>query len=97
MLFAFTPGEPKGSHWDINVLKRFTMTERYKFEIAGQFLNAFSHPQFVAGSLNQIDSITTTSGTQRNYLVPGASNFLNPKITFSSSPRAMQLSAKFIF
>jgi hypothetical protein len=88
---------PPINNWDINVLKRFSVTERYKLEIASQFLNAFNHPQFVAGSLNQINSISTTSGTQKNYLVPGASNFLNPKITFSSSPRVMQLSAKFIF
>jgi hypothetical protein len=88
---------PPINNWDINVLKRFSVTERYKLEIASQFLNAFNHSQFVAGSLNQINSISTTSGTQKNYLVPGASNFLNPKITFSSSPRVMQLSAKFIF
>jgi hypothetical protein len=88
---------PPINNWDINVLKRFSATERYKFEIAAQFLNAFNHPQFVAGSLNQITSISTTSGTQKNYLIPGASNFDIPKVTFSSNPRAMQLSAKFIF
>jgi hypothetical protein len=85
------------NNWDISILKRITARERYKFEFSAQLLNAFNHPQFVGGSLNQINVVSATSSAQKNYLVPGASNFNIPKVTFSSNPRGVQLSAKFIF
>ena len=82
---------------DLNILKRIGITERFKFEIAAQFLNLFNHPQFIPGSINQINSIGVTDGTTKNYLTPGKDNFNKPELTFPSNARTMQLSAKFIF
>jgi hypothetical protein len=32
--------------WDLSVIKNFSITERVKFQLRGEFLNAFNHPQF---------------------------------------------------
>ena len=82
---------------DLNILKRIGITERFKFEVAAQFLNLLNHPQFIPGSINQINSIGVTDATTMNYLTAGAPNFNKPQITFPSNARTMQLSAKFIF
>jgi hypothetical protein len=85
------------NNWDISLLKRFAVTERYKMEFSAQMLNAFNHPQFVGGSLNQINSIGRTSSAVKNYLTPGKSNFNVPSISFPSNARNIQLALKFIF
>src|SRR5205085_2042626 len=56
---------------DLSLLKRFNFTERYQFVFGAQMLNAFNHPQFVAGLLNDIASFGNTSDAARN-------GFLNP-------------------
>jgi hypothetical protein len=32
--------------WDLSMIKNFSITERVKFQLRGEFLNAFNHPQF---------------------------------------------------
>ena len=32
--------------WDLSMIKNFSITERIKFQLRGEFLNAFNHPQF---------------------------------------------------
>ncbi|MDQ2921937.1 MAG: carboxypeptidase regulatory-like domain-containing protein [Acidobacteriota bacterium] len=32
--------------WDLSLIKNFSVTERLKFQVRGEFLNAFNHPQF---------------------------------------------------
>jgi hypothetical protein len=32
--------------WDLSVIKNFSVTEGLKFQLRGEFLNAFNHPQF---------------------------------------------------
>jgi Carboxypeptidase regulatory-like domain len=32
--------------WDLSVIKTFSITEGVKFQLRGEFLNAFNHPQF---------------------------------------------------
>ncbi len=32
--------------WDLSVIKNFSITEKVKFQLRGEFLNAFNHPQF---------------------------------------------------
>jgi hypothetical protein len=66
-------------------------------------LNAFNHPQFTPGYVNRADgsnsalTAITTSSAVRQYLTPGSSTFNDARAVFSSNPRTMQLSAKFIF
>jgi hypothetical protein len=32
--------------WDLSLIKNFSISERVKFQLRGEFLNAFNHPQF---------------------------------------------------
>ena len=82
---------------DVTFLKRFSPTERLKFEFQAQFLNALNHPQFIAGSLNDVRSIGYTSAATRNILLTGSDIFNNPEAALSSNPRTIQLTGKFIF
>ncbi len=80
---------------DLTALKRFTLTEQKKIEFSAQALNVLNHPQFVPGSLNDVQSIGYTGS--RSFLQPGNSEFNNPETVFASNARALQLALKFIF
>lgn len=82
---------------DMTLLKRFSITERYRFEFAAQMLNTLNHPQFVPGVLNDIRSFGVTTGAALDMLTPGTPNFDKPSLTFPSNARTVQLSIKFIF
>jgi hypothetical protein len=85
---------------DFSLLKRLSFTERYKLELGAQFMNLFNHPQFVGGNVSKIDAVGSDVGQSsgvRNYLTPDKNNFNRPEQTFSSNPRNIQISAKFIF
>jgi len=80
---------------DFTALKRFSLTESRKVEFSAQALNVLNHPQFVPGSLNDVQSIGYTGS--RSFLQPGNAQFNNPEKVFASNARALQLAAKFIF
>jgi carboxypeptidase family protein len=80
---------------DFTALKRFSITEGKKIEFSAQALNVLNHPQFVPGSLNDVQSIGYTGS--RNFLQPGSPQFGNPEKAFASNARSLQLAAKFIF
>lgn len=88
---------PAINNWDVSVLKRFALNERMQFETGMSLLNMFNHPQFVAGSINTVNSISRTSTAQTNYLRPQAPNFLDARQSFPSNARTMALSLKFVF
>jgi hypothetical protein len=56
----------------------------------------FNHPQWVTGSLNNVNSISDVGGA-RSYFIPSDPNFANAKNNFASNARTMQLVLKFIF
>ncbi len=85
------------NNWDLSLVKRFAYHERFKFEAQGQFLNAWNHPQFTPGILNQINSFGQSGSGVLNYLNPANPKFNNPEATFNSNARTVQLTAKFIF
>jgi Carboxypeptidase regulatory-like domain len=83
---------------DLSLVKRFNFTERYQFVFGAQMLNAFNHPQFVAGLLNDIASFGNTSDAARNgFLNPASTSFLNARANFPSNARTIGLVAKFTF
>jgi hypothetical protein len=84
---------------DFSLLKRFNIyKEGYKLELGGRFFNFLNHPQYTGSRINDITPIlTNTSGQVHNFLIPGAVNFYDPTQVFSSNPRSIQVSAKFIF
>lgn len=82
---------------DLSLMKRINVTERYHFEFAGQMFNLFNHPQYTGGYLSDVQPIGFTSTAERNFLRPDSSTFYQPSQVFSSNPRNIQLSLKFVF
>lgn len=88
---------------DLSLIKRFSITERVRFEFQAQFSNALNHPQFTGGYLDHVDggnpnlvAILQSSGV-RNMLTPGNASFNRPDLAFSSNPRNLILVAKITF
>jgi hypothetical protein len=92
-----TIATPHINNWDASLVKRINFTENTKLEFQAQAFNVFNHPQFTPGVLNDVRSFGQAGTAIKNYLTPGQSNFLNPKTTFNSNARTMQLALKFIF
>jgi hypothetical protein len=88
---------------DLSLVKRFSITERVKFEVLGQFSNALNHPQYTGGYLNHVDGgnpnlvAIVQSGGVQNMLTPGNAIFNQPNQVFSSNPRSIVLAAKITF
>lgn len=84
---------------DMTLLKRFTITERFKVEFQAQAFNLFNHPQYIGGFLNDIAPIGFT-GSERSVLIPtsaSTSTFNTPSALFSSNPRTLLLALKLYF
>jgi len=88
---------PRIDNLDLKVGKKIMITERFRLELNAQFLNALNHPQYIAGSINQVNSVIYTNTSAANYVNPASSSFNNPAIAFSSNPRVMQIGAKIFF
>jgi hypothetical protein len=88
---------PPINNWDITLVKHIAVTERMHIELMAGFLNAFNHPQYTTGSVNQANSISVTGTGQKNFLVPSAGNFQNARLSFPSNARQTQLGLKFTF
>jgi len=87
---------PPINNIDLTVAKHLAITERYKIDFMAQAFNTFNHPQWVTGSVNNVNSIGDV-GAARNFFIPNAPNFDIAKTTFASNARTMQLALKFIF
>jgi hypothetical protein len=85
------------NNFDIAALKRFNITEHQSFEFACHAYNMFNHPQPIAGSLNDVLSVSTASSNERGVAIPSSSNFGHPEKVFSSNPRSLQLVVKYNF
>ena len=81
---------------DITLLKRITITERFRVEFQAQAFNLFNHPQYVGGFLNDVASVGFT-GSERNMLIPGSGAFNDPSAVFASNARTMTLGLKIYF
>ena len=87
------------NNFDLNMLKNFSLTERFRIQFAAQFLNLLNHAQFVPGFVNRIDNPVVLANTAavRTYVTPSSSTFNNPEAIYSSNPRNIQLSLKLLF
>jgi len=81
---------------DITLAKHIAVAERTRVDFLAQLLNAFNHPQFVTGQLDQV-GIVGDVGAIRNYFIPGASNFGIARAMFPSNARITQLVLKLSF
>ena len=80
--------------WEI-FIPGLQVGQRYKFEIRGDFYNAFNHPQYTAGRINRVNS--TSRFTTPTFLQPVHALFGRFDEVWSSNPRQVQLTAKFTF
>ena len=87
---------PPINNFDATAVKRFTFTERFRAEFGVQAFNLLNHPQFIAGSLNQVNSIGVT-GSPRSNFEPQSGVFNTPSASFPSNARSLQLSFKIFF
>ena len=96
----------RGPHYfdmDLNLFKNFKIAERLNFAIGAQAFNALNHPNFglpsngysstFTGAAPIPDPFFGTIGSMQGTPTSPYGNFLG----FDSSPRVMQLSAKFVF
>ena len=84
---------------NMNILKRFTVTERASVELHAQIFNLFNHPQYIAGRISDVTP-AGTAAVSRSILTPGNANFgiFDARSgQFSANPRTMQLALKVIF
>jgi hypothetical protein len=83
---------------DLSAVKRINFTDRYAFEFQAQAFNVLNHPQYLPGSLDNVNQ-NPTNTLSTNFQTVGEGNkfFGQPQYTFNSNGRSMQLSAKLIF
>jgi hypothetical protein len=90
------------NNFDFALVKRLSVTERFKFDIGVQAFNVFNHPQFVGSFINDANAYSTAS-VSRAFLEPSNSQFggYNQGSAgegfFPSNARTAQLVAHFIF
>jgi outer membrane receptor protein involved in Fe transport len=83
---------------DFSLLKRFNVfKEGYKLEFGARFSNLLNHPQYTGSRINDVASVGYTGANVHNFLNPADTTFYHPDYVFSSNPRSIQISAKFIF
>jgi len=82
---------------DLSIFKNFAVTETRKIQIGADLFNAFNHPQYVPGSINTVDPITSAAASQYNTIAQGLTNLFVPSHVFSSHPRVIQLRFRFTF
>jgi hypothetical protein len=80
---------------DLSVTKRFNITERIRFEIAGQFFNILNHAQYTGGFLSDVAGSSQINS--RNDLIPSKSLFGRFDQFYSSNSRFGQLVARIVF
>jgi uncharacterized protein (UPF0333 family) len=85
---------PHINNWDVTLLKRFSIGERWKLELAGQAFNLFNHPQYIAGYVNDVGSIGSFTNSALALVNVQNSAFGQPDQVFSSSPRVLQVFLK---
>jgi len=84
------------NNWDLSLIKRLNITERYSVQFGAAAYNIMNHAQYIGGYLNDVASIGFT-GTERSMLIPNNPVFNQPSSVFSSNPRSLALSFKFVF
>ena len=87
---------PAIKNLDFSIFKNFAIGEgSKKIQLRADLYNAFNHPQYVPGSVNGVEPITTTGVSQINTVRQNDFNVASH--VFSSHPRVIQLALRFDF
>jgi hypothetical protein len=81
---------------DLTASKRINITERYAVQFQAQAFNLFNHPQYIPGSLNNVNT-NETNTTSTQFQTVSSPAFNQPQLLFKSNARTMQLALKFNF
>ena len=82
---------------DATIAKNVAINEKFKVQFAGRFFNILNHSQYVGGNISDVAPIGYTSTQVHNFTIPSTSVFHQASQVFSSNPRTIAISAKFIF
>lgn len=85
------------NNFDATLAKSVVFTEKYKVQFSGRFYNLLNHSQYIGGYISDVAPIGFTSTNVHNYTIPSTSVFHQASQVFSSNPRAVTVSAKFVF
>jgi hypothetical protein len=96
---------PGINNLDFSIFKNFRMGETRRIQVRADFYNALNHPQYIPGSPNDVQPVTTTTVGQVNTLTaaslslanPGAATFNRADRVFLSNARFLQLALRFDF
>jgi len=80
---------------DLAASKRLNITERIAFEFQAQAFNVLNHPQYIPGSLNNVN--TNSFVTSYAFQTAGNPAFNHPELIFRSNARTLQLAGKLTF
>ena len=87
---------PKTSNWDVQLSKYFSITERVKLQLRGEYFNVLNHPNFApesisTGTVNGTDQISAFDKLNNN------SAFGTFRAGQGGDPRIAQLAGKIVF
>ena len=96
---------PGINNLDMSIFKNFRMGENRRIQVRADFFNAFNHPQYIPGSTDDVQPVTSLAVGQVNTITaatvslnnPGAATFNRPDRVFLSNPRVIQLALRFDF
>ncbi len=84
---------------DFSLFKNFYLggESRRRIQLRADFFNAFNHPQYTPGFVNDVAPLGTTAVGQVNTIFAGNTDFNRPQNVFSSNPRVIQMALRFDF
>ena len=82
---------------DLTLAKRFNIREQRSIEFSARIFNILNHPQYVGGNISDVAPVGATSTDQRSFMEPQSPLFGQIAQVWSSNPRSMVLTLKFIF
>ena len=88
---------PPTNNLNFSITKKISLTEKKNFTFGLNAINFFNHPQYIAGSLYDVNNqgVAPSSASVRQSVLPSNSLFTNFKEVLSSNPRFLMLSLKF--
>jgi hypothetical protein len=83
------------NNFDLSAYKRITFHERFSFEFGAQAFNALNHPQYIPGSIDNVNG--PSYADIYNLQTVSSAAFNHPEKVFNNNARTMQLSGKINF